>query len=480
MRARYIHEPELEFGGEQRHVDIRYGMMNSGPLDVLGENAPREVRLGLVGVPETVNGLSSWFEKCGGGIDAKDSRFTNLYARFPGFGEHSNLVAPLVTSGSTTSEVAPRSVNRLFGTKGRNAAVEEAVDLFFGELEHLGANKNVDVLVCAPPKEIWDLMDREDVTEDEESDAPARTDFHDLLKSRGLRLPQPIQVIWPPTYTGKSVERKRKRGGAQPVKRNLQDEATRAWNLYVALYYKAGGVPWRLVRDASDYSSCYVGVSFYNTLDKSRVQTSVAQVFNERGEGIILNGGPAHKSKDGDRQIHIDQEGAYDLLRRSLESFRREHKRTPARVVLHKTSAFNDAETDGFWRACEEERIEMMDLISLRSTTTRLFRTGQYSPLRGTFVSLDYHNNLLQTRGSIDFYGLTPSLYVPKTLAFDVHDGGDPLTLAQEILQLTKMSWNNTHMDNLMPITVEAARKVASLLKYVEGDGWTSSYRYFM
>jgi len=41
----------------------------------------------------------------------------------------------------------------------------------------------------------------------------------------------------------------------------LQDEATRAWNFSVALYYKGGGFPWRLA-DAQ-HGTCYIGISFH-------------------------------------------------------------------------------------------------------------------------------------------------------------------------------------------------------------------------
>jgi hypothetical protein len=48
------------------------------------------------------------------------------------------------------------------------------------------------------------------------------------------------------------------RGGE---KRQVQDPATRAWNFHTALYYKAGGIPWRLIRDA-DSETCFIGASF--------------------------------------------------------------------------------------------------------------------------------------------------------------------------------------------------------------------------
>ncbi len=54
-----------------------------------------------------------------------------------------------------------------------------------------------------------------------------------------MRFSRPIQIIrrttWDPTFKPRQAQ-----------KRRLQDEATRAWNLHTALYYKAGGVPWRL------------------------------------------------------------------------------------------------------------------------------------------------------------------------------------------------------------------------------------------
>ena len=62
--------------------------------------------------------------------------------------------------------------------------------------------------------------------------------------------------------------------------------------LFVAMIYKAGIAPWRLVRESKAYESCFVGISFYRTLDSSKVMTSMAQVFNERGEGMIIRGDP--------------------------------------------------------------------------------------------------------------------------------------------------------------------------------------------
>ena len=141
-----------------------------------------------------------------------------------------------------------------------------------------------------------------------------------------MRFRKPTQIIRPHTYD----ERKRLQSKTKSRnKRQLQDEATRAWNLYTAFYYKAGGTPWRLVNTPSELSACYVGVSFYKTLDETRLLTSTAQVFNERGEGIILRGGTAQISKE-DKQIHLSAEDAYNLLKNALEIYQNEHKNFPA------------------------------------------------------------------------------------------------------------------------------------------------------
>jgi SHS2 domain-containing protein len=74
--------------------------------------------------------------------------------------------------------------------------------------------------------------------------------------------------------------------------------------------------------------------------DNETLQTSVAQVFNERGDGVIVRGAQATQSKD-DRQPHLTGDDAKDLLEQWLARYRTEHK---TRVMLHKTSSFTPEE----------------------------------------------------------------------------------------------------------------------------------------
>jgi hypothetical protein len=119
------------------------------------------------------------------------------------------------------------------------------------------------------------------------------------MKARALILGCPLQLIRRETWDPNAKRTARDR-------RSLQDEATRAWNLHTALYYKAGGTPWRMPRVSTELASCFVGVGFFRTADETQLHTAVVQVFNERGDGVVVRGGAAKVSKT-DRQPHLDR-----------------------------------------------------------------------------------------------------------------------------------------------------------------------------
>jgi hypothetical protein len=293
-----------------------------------------------------------------------------------------------------------------------------------------------------------------------------------------MELRKPIQVIRPTTYGAKSPRTKQ---GRRRKPRGLQDEATRAWNFYTALYYKAGGVPWRLVRDSSEPMACFVGVSFYQNLDRSAVLTSTAQVFNERGDGVIIRGGKATVSKV-DRAPHLEEADAKTLLADALKRYRSEHRTFPARVVVHKSSTYTKGELAGFRAAVDEQDVDSADFITLQGSSTKLFRAGTYPPWRGTFLTLDDQSQVLYTRGSVEFFAAYPGMYVPVPLWVRCQQVEQtPAALAAEILALTKMNWNSSQFDSMEPITLRAAKQVGDILKHVPPGGhFEPRYSYYM
>ena len=482
--ATWLNEPELEFGSG-RHVDVRFGIMNRSAFARGKADAPESINLGVVGTSQSIEGILKWLGRCSEGIDAKHSKQPHLFPRFPGFGRESCFGCSIVTDSRWQRAISGNHFDSLQAVSSLDAAVELATTLFMEEIVWLKDNTPASVIICSLPSKLLDAMDEiaaPPIAEDGD-DVPdvasSRLDFRHLLKARAMPVGRAIQLVLPTTYGEKRA--KPRTSNPNRAQRVLQDEATRAWNFHTALYYKAGGTPWRLVRDTGAYETCYIGLSFYRNLDAATVASSLAQVFNERGDGIVVRGGEARLDKD-DRTPHLTGEQMQAVITRALQLYRKEHKHLPARLVVHKSSWFDEQERSGCLAAINNLDVELADLLSVSRSPTRLFRVGVYPPLRGTFASLDNRHHLLYTRGSVEFFETYPGMYVPRPLKLRWEYGDQtPEFLAREVLALTKMNWNNTQFDNAMPITLAAARQVGNVVKYVPADKEISPhYRFYM
>jgi len=482
MRAMILDEPKLDFGHGGSHEDPRRGVADYGPVDLGTPGAPTRIRVGLVGPAEGISGARAWLERCRTRIEAKaNNRHPRLFQSFPGFNTDRTFRSELVFDDTWMRAISNRQIGRIL-TKPVPLATAECVDLYHREIEDLYERGVVDIIVVARPDDLEDDIPQtkqagSSKVETSTEVSPTHVDFHDLLKAYSLVWGIPLQVMrsttWDPSrQTAKSQSRRSS---------SLQDEATRAWNLHTALYYKAGGVPWRMQRQSSDLDSLYVGVSFFHSTDRAEVHTSVAQVFDERGEGVVVRGGPAARKKS-DRQPHLRRADADDLLGTALDTYQREHGHFPARVVIHKTSDFDDEEVSGFEAAADQRHIHHLELLWIvgASEGTRIFRNGDHPVLRGTFARIAERRHILYTRGSVDLYRVYPGMYIPTPLGIrpavtesSVED------LAGEILTLSKMNWNQSQLDGRLPITLSASKKVARILKNVPDD-YPASNRYAM
>ena len=475
MLAEILDEPELEFGGGNRHIDPRFGISNYGPADLTAAAAPTAIRVGLIGPADHLGGLRSWLERCREPIAAKDERYPHLFPGFPGCDIDCGLHTTLVFSDRNTRAISDRDL-RAIGKASRAQALTTAVDVYADEITALADENRVDVLLIARPEQLADTARRAAgpgapaATEADPGAGPAGGDpvmppfanFHDMLKARVLQARQPIQIIRRSTWD-ETVP--------PPAGHSRQDEASRAWNLHVALYYKAGGAPWRLLRNPTDLTVCYIGVAFYLNSYSDSLDTSVAQVFNERGDGVIVRGGPARVSRD-DRQPHLNQDDAHALLLHALDTYHHEHRTLPARVVLHKTSSFTAAEIEGFQAAADERRLDGLELSWITgSEGGRLFRPGDAPPLRGTLLTLSDQEIVLYTKGSVEFYSTYPGMHVPQPIgirpALRTRSARDT---GSEILALTKMNWNQTRLDGRYPVTLRTASQVKAILRFCTPD----------
>jgi len=478
FHAQVLPEPFLEFGNNGSHIDPRVGLMEYGPLQpVVGDR----IRIGVIGTGETVEGFEKFLERCKVGIPGKPSPLINLHPGFPGIGNNNPFRCVFETDALLQRRIPMSDVRKLIAIGKQSEAVRAAAELFGDQAKALlEGSSRPDVIVIALPVELIQKIVNARVGEevdDDEIDGISQLDFRDLFKAHALLLNVPSQIAWPTLWDDTAkIPRK-----IRNTMRTVQDPATRAWNLLNALFYKAGKAPWRLPHREHELAVSYLGIGFYRDLEGQRLLTSTAQMFDERGRGLILRGAKARTDR-GDRHPYLERADAYDLVLRSVKAFRSEHLHPPARLVIMKTSRFEKSEADGMLAAADELDIPHRDLLWVSENGHQtLVREGDYPPLRGTCVQIG-SDLMLFTRGSVPYYRTYPGARVPKPILLRPHTCDTPIAeLGSEILALTKMNWNSTQFDQALPIPIRAARQVGRVLKYVSyGQAERSDYRYYI
>ncbi|WP_312487038.1 hypothetical protein [Sphingomonas sp.] len=197
MKLTHLKEPPLEFGGTMRHPDIRFGLMDYGPLDFGLESAPTRIRLGIVGSAETVEGVARWIERCATGFPAKESRQPNLFPTFPGTGPEESFRCEFVTADELQRVLPPREVARLVAITGQREMTRAVVDTIANEIAVLSERSSKpDVVLVALPVEIiqrtYNARDAIGGEDGDEAEAGADLDFRGMLKAACMRLHLPI------------------------------------------------------------------------------------------------------------------------------------------------------------------------------------------------------------------------------------------------------------------------------------------------
>lgn len=371
MKIKILKEPMLEFGSGA-HICPRTGIETLGVYDKRDELRRSELRIGIVGRGEGVDLLDEWLDKCKRGIVGKEeTKFPNLFRGFGGVDEYHGFYTKILSSPQYTRTLQKSEINNISKITAREDRVVKCVELYYEQIRFLSENRSIDVIVCVVPNDIFDSLTKATGDKDTESlEAYLEHNFRRLLKARCMHLGIPLQLVREKTILS--------------VKPSIdqQDLATKAWNFCTALYYKGNRtVPWRLVEDKFKPKTCYIGIGFYKSRDGETVSTSLAQVFDEFGHGVILRGAPVSLDKR-DKRPYMDESQAYELLDSALAEYEKALMQKPARVVIHKSSRFRPTEVSGFSRVLNAKGIRTKDLVSITSTDIRLFSDKNYPPTR--------------------------------------------------------------------------------------------------
>ncbi len=266
MNAQVLGEPSLEFAGGARHLDPRFGVTEYGPADLLAPSAPRTINVGTLGAQSEIDAIRTWLDARRQPIEGKSPDRPGLWPRFPGFTTNAGYRAELVFDDRLQRPLKSRALATLDGLDPRKR-VEAAVEMYLDELRTLVQDGRPDVVICHIPDVLLEIDDPrepgepQDTIDGETAETSWPPAFHDLLKARAMPLRVPLQLVRSSTYDAARAGRQARKTWKP---RQRQDDASIAWNFLTALYYKAGGTPWRMVRSSSDLDACYVGCASSN------------------------------------------------------------------------------------------------------------------------------------------------------------------------------------------------------------------------
>lgn len=307
-------------------------------------------------------------------------------------------------------------------------------------------------------------------------------DLHDYLKAFTAARGLPIQLV------------------REDKALSYPHRASVMWRVGLALYAKAGGVPWKLAD--VDPETAYIGLSYAMrpvASEQPRFVTCCSQVFDAEGAGLEFVAYDAHEVQVQRDNPFLSRTEMFRVMTRSMDLYRRRHAgRSPRRVFVHKTTEFKPGEIEGCMEAfhlCEAvDLIQVVEDIGWRAARIapkdRDDKRGQataYPVSRGSLVELGSREALLWMHGDVQGVAGQASYFqggrsTPRPVRLVRHAGhGGWEDTAQSMLALSKMNWNNDALYDPLPVTLGYAQVLARVVKRMQGLGSTPyQFRFFM
>jgi hypothetical protein len=445
----WLSEPQLSFHpqrAEDRSAHPLEGLLQFGPFSRSLVNAVLDpVRVATIapaGESEVLDALLSEFEA----VSVPRER-PNYLPKFPGFSRVFGLRAVIAQSARLE---LPKNVDEELAQSARpHVVLSERLTQAIAALQ--AKRGEFDVIYIYLPVR-WQRG----------FEGPSEEDFdlHDHLKAVTAMRGIPSQIV----REDKAVAYKCR--------------ASVMWRLGIALYCKAGGVPWKLA--AVDPGTAYVGLSYAVRPVAGaipRFVTCCSQVFDSSGAGLEFI---AYETED----VHIERRNPFlsrgemrRVMARSLALYQRRHSgRAPRRVVVHKSTEFKRDEVHGALDALHVA--EVVELIQVKQDSPwrgvlieKPQQAGAYPCERGSFLQLGGREALLWTQGNAPSVTAGKAFYkegkgIPQPLELVRFAGhGELEETCAGVLGLTKMNWNNDSLYDRLPVTMAYATVLARTVK---------------
>src|SRR5438093_3237986 len=273
-------DPELQFklGITESIIDPKVGLRLHGPLD---HNTKRrqfkEVRLGLIcKEPKRICGFLAKLDS-----NFKEQKLGDK--EYDGF-ERVYRVPLKIPPEDYALAITQEEINKVLSP---NPSFESAVNLFDSKIQefHDSMRGKYDVLVIQIPADFSIL------------DNPERSlSLHNSIKVLTVRRSIMSQVL-----TEKAMK--------------YQYDCENMWNLSVALYAKAGAVPWQL-REFTG-TNCFIGISYgiKKTEKGQTILSGLAEIFNSFGENVSM---ASLSSESYGKDFFLETDGSLHLSKAKM------------------------------------------------------------------------------------------------------------------------------------------------------------------
>lgn len=480
-----LEEPLLEFGDGNELTDPHAGLSLFGPYDKNESGRPREISYALVGASSGIAAFKKFVKILNRPLLHEQLQGANpnmeverLWPPFPGFGAAFDCELPDATRFEYA--ILDADIEANVNDLDQHKRVFKLVNLYLEKIKMIAErDENIKVVVCVEPDIVWKNCRpkssiKQGGTGEKVSarEAAARrvygdlfvqyddqydfsVDFRRQLKARVMECRIPVQLIRESTLAHPPLK-----------ERPLTPISDRAWNLATALYYKAGGRPWKLA-GARD-GVCYIGLTFRCSEDAKKdpkTACCAAQMFLDTGDGVVFRGefGPWY-SPDS-KEFHLNHDVARNLLKGVIDTYRQQGGKALTEIFLHSRSGFDEEELRGYQDACPPDVKLVGVRVSHRNRGIRLFRDGEWCVQRGTLWVINRHRAYLWASGFKPDLLTYDGWNIPSPIEISIlYGNADIKQVSRDILGLTKLNYNACKIGDALPVTVAFSDKVGEIL----------------
>lgn len=464
-----LEEPRLVFarqpsGARPPHAHPFEGLLDHGPYDLQLTQAGlyEDIRLGVVCPRSHTTRLASELAallRPHGRVETKQE----YLVAYPGFQQAYRV--PLVIPQTETAAwqelpdlqldpSAPEPSQRSITT-----AVTRAVD-------RLRSAVDVNVVAILVP-DSWAPYERVQAGD-------SLIDLHDYVKAFCVQQAVPTQFIRDRTF-------------------DKTQQCEVLWWLAQALYVKSLRTPF--VLDTQEQHTVFVGISYaYSRERDPSIILGCSHIYDAAGQGLRYRLSRIRNPVWIHRNPYLTKDQALGVGLQARQLFYETYQRLPERVVVHKRTPFRREEREGLFESLGD--VTDVEMLTIEEESAWRFVAGapqkgkaaRFPVKRGTILPVGRHRFLLWVHGSVREIKQGGRTYyqggsrIPTPLKVTRFAGHSPIeTVAQELLGLSKMDWNNCDLYNQLPATLDSSRAIAKIGRLLERFGpETYDYRLFM